>query len=328
MSWTGVVRATKVLAILGSGLGFALSAPVTAASAAAPRTTALSVSIELRHVYTVARRTVAVQQQGFVVQGVVKPAAPGQVVRVRVVGAHGVLKAANVRLGSSTGGPSFSVGVSSPVSGEVQVVVAHRATAKLDGFVYHRRLEVLSDRASFGSRGSFVKLVQQRLAALHFYLHQSGVYDNATALAVDAYHRLMGWGTSHSLDSRMTKALFQGKGSFPVRFPSHGRHAEADLSKQLLALVDGKRVEDIYAVSSGKPSTPTILGNFQIYDRVPGYLPDGMYYSDFFHGNYAIHGYNPAPDYPASHGCIRLPIPDAIFVFNWLAMGDWVDVYQ
>ena len=52
-----------------------------------------------------------------------------------------------------------------------------------------------------------------------------------------------------------------------------------------------------------------------------------MYYSDFFIGGYAIHGYDPAPDYPASHGCMRLPIADAISAFGWLALGDWVDVY-
>ena len=48
-----------------------------------------------------------------------------------------------------------------------------------------------------------------------------------------------------------------------------------------------------------------------------------MYYSDFFSGGYAIHGYDPAPDYPASHGCMRLPITDAIFVFNWLLSATW-----
>jgi lipoprotein-anchoring transpeptidase ErfK/SrfK len=52
-----------------------------------------------------------------------------------------------------------------------------------------------------------------------------------------------------------------------------------------------------------------------------------MYYSNFFISGYAIHGYNPAPDYPASHGCMRLPIGDATSVYGWLAMGDWVDVY-
>ena len=60
---------------------------------------------------------------------------------------------------------------------------------------------------------------------------------------------------------------------------------------------------------------------------MPGYLPDGMYYSDFFTGGYAIHGYDPAPDYPASHGCMRLPIVDAIPAYDWLRIGDWVDTY-
>ena len=52
-----------------------------------------------------------------------------------------------------------------------------------------------------------------------------------------------------------------------------------------------------------------------------------MYFSSFFHGGYAIHGYDPAPDYPASHGCMRLPIVDAIPAFNWMKVGDWVDTY-
>ena len=60
----------------------------------------------------------------------------------------------------------------------------------------------------------------------------------------------------------------------------------------------------------------------------PGYLPDGMYYSNFFTGGYAIHGYNLAPDYPASHGCMRTPIVDAVFIYYWLRMNDAVDVYQ
>jgi lipoprotein-anchoring transpeptidase ErfK/SrfK len=52
-----------------------------------------------------------------------------------------------------------------------------------------------------------------------------------------------------------------------------------------------------------------------------------MYYSNFFVRGFAIHGYDPAPDYPASHGCMRLPIVDAISVYDWLRVGDWVDVY-
>ena len=57
------------------------------------------------------------------------------------------------------------------------------------------------------------------------------------------------------------------------------------------------------------------------------YYDSPMPFSIFFHGGYAIHGYDPAPDYPASHGCMRLPIVDAISVFDWLELGDWVDTY-
>jgi lipoprotein-anchoring transpeptidase ErfK/SrfK len=173
-----------------------------------------------------------------------------------------------------------------------------------------------------------VDLIQQRLAALHFYIPQTGVYDEGTRLAIDAYHRLLRRGTSQNLDGLTVSYLLDGFGEFHVRFPHHSRHAEGNLSLQLLALIDGSTVRDIFPISSGKPSTPTIRGSYRIYSRVPGYLPDGMYYSNFFIRGYAIHGYNPAPDYPASHGCMRLPIVDAVPVFDWLALGDWVDVYS
>ena len=169
--------------------------------------------------------------------------------------------------------------------------------------------------------------MQQRQVARHLYLPLSGKWDLQTQLAIEAYHRLIGRGTSPTLDSATLTALLDGRGSFAVRYPHNGRHAEGDLPDQLVALVDGAQVKAIYPMSSGKPSTPTILGNYRIYERTPGYLPDGMYYSDFFIRGYAIHGYDPAPSYPASHGCMRLPISDAISAFDFLAIGDWVDVY-
>jgi hypothetical protein len=215
-----------------------------------------------------------------------------------------------------------------PGAGNVRIVVKHDATAQLASFAANDSFETLNPQAGFGSRGDFVRLIQQRLVALHLYLPQTGVYDSGTGLAIDAYHRLLRWGTSQALDQRTVNALLDGQGSFKVHDPGAGRHAEGNLTDQLLALINGSHVYWIFPISSGKPSTPTVLGHFHVYSRVPGYLPDGMYYSSFFFGGYAIHGYNPAPDYPASHGCMRLPIVDAIAAFNWLAMGDVVDVYR
>ena len=222
----------------------------------------------------------------------------------------------------------FSTTLRVPGSGPVSVLVQHRANDEMKGFRRTAaRLSSLDENVGPGATGPVVKLIQQRLAALHFYMPQTGVFDNGTALAIDAYHRLLGWGVSETVDPATMKALLNGQGSFTVRHPDQGEHAEGDLSDQLLALIDGSQVKMIFPISSGKPSTPTILGSYHVYLRTPGYLPDGMYFSDFFIRGYAIHGYDPAPDYPASHGCMRLPISDAITAFDWLKLGDWVDTY-
>jgi hypothetical protein len=263
------------------------------------------------------------------IHGVVRPYVAGQAVLVKAFVGGKQFKTDRLRIKPSPGGTSgsFTEALSSPRVGQVTVQVGHTRTATLGGLLARRSFAALDENAGFGSSGPFVQLIQQRLAALHFYIPQTGVYDQGTGLALDAYHRLLHWGTYQTLDGRTISFLLDGFGEFKVRFPSHGKHAEGNLSLQLLALADGSHVQAIYPISSGKPSTPTILGDFHVYSKVPGYLPDGMFFSNFFISGYAIHGYNPAPDYPASHGCMRVPIPDALSIYGWLQIGNWVDVY-
>ena len=65
--------------------------------------------------------------------------------------------------------------------------------------------------------------------------------------------------------------LAHGEGKFPVRYPSDGRHVEANLTKQVLAEIEpGGKVREIYTTSSGKPSTPTVVGRFSVYRRASG----------------------------------------------------------
>ena len=52
-----------------------------------------------------------------------------------------------------------------------------------------------------------------------------------------------------------------------------------------------------------------------------------MYFSVYFLGGYATHGYNPVPNYPASHGCVRNPIPFSRFIYNWVEIGMPIHVY-
>ena len=64
--------------------------------------------------------------------------------------------------------------------------------------------------------------------------------------------------------------LAHGGGDFPVRYRSDGRHVEANLTKQVLAEIEpGGKVREIYTISSGKPSTPTVVGRFTRVHRRP-----------------------------------------------------------
>lgn len=320
-----------LVALLFSALNAApaLAAPPAQSATPSSPVAAGSVSVYLPDAFFVHGQAVTVPRRVFHVLGITRPYVPGQSLIVQARLGRRIVKTEKVTPARSPGQGygHFRLALSSPASGDLVISVTHAESPQLGGFQTRRGLAVLKPEARPGATGRFVELIQQRLAALHFYMPQTGVYDEGTGWAIDAYHRLLHWGTGQSLDGRTVSFLLDGFGSFPVRFPRHARHAEGNLSLQLLALIDGNRVDAIYPISSGKPSTPTILGDYQVYSKVPGYLPDGMYYSNFFIRGYAIHGYDPAPDYPASHGCMRLPIGDATSVYGWLSLGDWVDVY-
>jgi lipoprotein-anchoring transpeptidase ErfK/SrfK len=114
-----------------------------------------------------------------------------------------------------------------------------------------------------------------------------------------------------------------------VRYAQDGRHVEANLTKQVLAEIEpGGRVRAIYTMSSGKPSTPTVVGRFRVYMKTPGENSEGMVDSNYFIRGYAIHGYAEVPTYAASHGCLRVPIPDAPAIYAWVHEGTPVDVYD
>jgi hypothetical protein len=297
----------------------------------APPSTAVKATARLflPDAFFVHRKALIVPERGMHVIGEVRPYVPGQTVTFKVFLGRKVIQKQTLRVKLSPNKKygRFTTVVKSPRPGILHLQVVHKRTAPMQGFTTARGVASLDTHIGFGATGGFVQLIQQKLAAVHIYIPQSGVYDEKTGLAIDAYHRLLRHGTSQSLDGLTVSELLAGRGSFPIRYPKDGRHAEGNLGLQLLALIDHGQVEAIYPISSGKPSTPTILGRFHVYLRTPGYLPDGMYYSNFFTGGFAIHGFDPAPDYPASHGCMRLPITDAISVWDWLAIGDGVDVY-
>jgi hypothetical protein len=304
------------------------STTVTSLPLVKPKAAKGSASLKLLDVFSVHGRPITVTGRGVHAVGVVRPYVAGQTVVLQVTLGRRVIKRQRLHVFPYHGRYGrFTAKWSTPHGGNVTVSIGHVRTAAQQRFTAATRYLAVVPQAGFGSTGPFVQLMQQRLSDLHLFIPRSGVYDSYTGWALDAYHRLLGWGVSPALGPATVNALLDGKGRFNIRFPRQGHHVEGNLARQLLAIADGSQVRWIFPISSGKPSTPTILGQFQIYRRDPGYLPDGMYFSSFFIGGYAIHGFNPAPDYPASHGCMRVPIQDAIFIYTHVTFGNWVDTY-
>jgi L,D-transpeptidase catalytic domain len=209
------------------------------------------------------------------------------------------------------------------------VRISHPASDLQAGIdVAPRRLPVVSPSVAPGQRSAVVRLLQQELAELHYAVPSSGVFDDATQRAVIAFRKMTDQDRTDEANRAVFERLAVGAGTFKVRYPDQGAHFEGDLTHQVLAevLPHGK-VRRLYEMSSGKPSTPTVIGNFQIYLKTFGTNEKGMVDANYFIRGYAIHGYAEVPTYAASHGCLRIPVPDAEAVYSWAQYGDPVDVY-
>lgn len=264
----------------------------------------------------------------WVVRGTLKPYVSGQKATVRVY-RHGVkVKVREVAIQPVHGTGRFQLGFTSNTAGRLTVRASHRSTAELATAVATPvHVAVLALHARPGARGLAVRVLQRRLAADGYVVGRRGVFDARTGRAVLAFRKLTGMPRTDIASADVFRRLARGEGSFHVRFPSHGRHVEADISHQVLALIDHGKAVHIYPTSTGAPATPTVRGSFRVYSRTPGYNSHLMYYSSYFIRGYAIHGYDPVPAYNASHGCLRVPVPDAVAIYDWVRLGTPVDVY-
>ena len=265
----------------------------------------------------------------WVVRGTLKPYVAGQKATVRLYRHNRKFLVRELAIRRAGKAGRFELGVTTTSPGRITVQASHRQTAELGTAVAApAHVEVLALHAQQGATGLAVRVLQRRLSALGYVVGQRGVFDARTARAVMAFRKVTGMPRTFVADSEVYRRLARGQGAFHPRFRSHGRHVEASIEHQVLALIaaDGT-VERIYPTSTGKPSTPTVRGNFRVYSKTPGYNAHLMYYSAFFIRGYAIHGYSEVPAYNASHGCLRVPIPDAQAIYDWVQLGTPVDVY-
>jgi L,D-transpeptidase-like protein/putative peptidoglycan binding protein len=260
------------------------------------------------------------------ITGTLGPAQHGQEVVVTVTRGRKTLRSVTVRTRDDG---AFTVGYKPRSDGRIVVRAAHAASPEVAAVAARSRsVAVIAPHASPGQHNASVRWLQRKLAGLHYSTGRGGTFDAATGRAVMAFRKVTGMARTESANRDVFRKIARGGGAFKVRYKSHGRHVEGDLTHQVVALINpGGKVYRIYETSSGKPSTPTVLGHYRVYSKTPGTNAKGMVDSNYFIRGYAIHGYVEVPPYAASHGCLRVPIPNAAAIQSWVQIGTPVDVY-
>jgi lipoprotein-anchoring transpeptidase ErfK/SrfK len=196
----------------------------------------------------------------------------------------------------------------------------------------------------YGMRGSDVKALQQRLAALKYYPGPAdGVFGPDTLEAVWAFQEVQHVSVDGIVGPVTGRALVSPR-TYQAHYPRGGTlRVEISLTTRVLVLYQNNKIALISHVSTGggylyrsgngwaRAITPT--GHFRTTVYMPGWItvPLGrMYNSVFFIGTkYAMHGETYVPVNPVSHGCVRMPMDIAAFFHTMLKTpGTSVYIYN
>ena len=170
-------------------------------------------------------------------------------------------------------------------------------------------LRVKAPPLAYGARGPAVTSLEQRLRSLGYVLRGiDRLYAGDTRDAVLAFQKVTGLPRTGRVDARTWRAL---AGARTPRPRTGGTHVEVYKARQVAFEVRGGRVVGITHVSTGATGN-TPLGSWHVYRKVTGW-DWVLWYPLYFHRGFALHGYPSVPAYPASHGCVRLPM--------WFAPG-------
>ena len=198
------------------------------------------------------------------------------------------------------------------------------------------------ETSQFESQSQSTANLQQALSEKGFYRGPvDGNYGSATQQAVMAFRKEIGASRSYSWSNSLWDELntYVKPWTF-FRFDEPNR-IEVNLSRQVLYLFEGGNLAAIFPISGGngalfpgftgkliRANTPT--GDFRIQRHIRGmrisYL-GSLWNPWYFTGGYAFHGSSSVPAYPASHGCIRLPMWDSDWLESRLSIGMPVHIW-
>jgi peptidoglycan hydrolase-like protein with peptidoglycan-binding domain len=168
-----------------------------------------------------------------------------------------------------------------------------------------------------------VRALEQRLRQLRYaLLRVDGAYGQDTYDAVVAFEKVNGLPRTGEVTPTLWRRLEHGKVPH-ARY--RGDHVEVDKTRQVLFEVRHGIVTLVVPVSTGATGN-TPIGLWHVYSRVAGWSWV-LWYPTYFLRGFAIHGYPEVPAYPASHGCVRVPMWVATRLFAMHPYGFPIYIY-
>jgi lipoprotein-anchoring transpeptidase ErfK/SrfK len=204
----------------------------------------------------------------------------------------------------------------------VRVTVFSRPAAGWSAARATVQTEIVGPELSPGARGPGVLQLEERLRALHYAVQVDGEYGDDDVEAVYAFQKVEGLPRTGAVTPALWARLARAHVP-PARYS--GNHIEVDKTRQVLFVVRGGKVALVVAVSTGATGN-TPLGLWHVYRKVIGF-DWVLYYPNYFLRGFAVHGYPDVPPYPASHGCVRIPMWIATQVYGDIALGTVIYVY-
>jgi hypothetical protein len=188
-----------------------------------------------------------------------------------------------------------------------------------------RRYRILTPYLAIGSYGRAVLALERRLHGLRYALRQSNRF-----FGVDTYEAVLAFQKVHrmSRSGRVGSMVWNllGRASIPKARHRRGSHIEVDKTRQVLFEVRRGHVARVIHVSTGATGN-TPIGRWHVYWKQAGLNSHGMYYSLYWLRGFAVHGYASVPPWPASHGCVRIPMWLAPGLYSRWTVGTTVYVY-
>jgi lipoprotein-anchoring transpeptidase ErfK/SrfK len=158
----------------------------------------------------------------------------------------------------------------------------------------------------------------------------TGELDYATSQALTAFEAWHGLTRDGTLTTESFAEVLRAARPQPA-VTDPGRHVEIYRSLGVVLLVENGTVVRAVHTSTGASGRDTPAGHFNVYRKEQLswsiQFKVWMPWASYFTGGIALHAYPDVPAYPASHGCVRLPAPDALQVYDFAVQGTPVYVY-